>query len=245
VAEIGIECQNLRAFQSFINYLYKDKPLEDFFEEDRMDLCQLATKYEVKRLEEICRQVDEKFLVISPSTFEKDFATLLNPPIPFADVIFEVGGTHLPAHRVFLASSSEYFHRMFSVGLKETHEEVIPLSVSEAVFRAVREYCYRGDVEITGEIAVDLLAAATQFSLPRLKHIVASVMAYSLDVDNACCLYDVGRLYGALLLERSALSLILHRFAKIKNTSGWKDLSEEHKKEILGKGKEWGLKLDS
>lgn len=51
--------------------------------------------------------------------------------------------------------------------------------------------------EITGDTAVDLLAAACAYSLPRLKGIVEALLGYSLDVDNVACLYPVAQLYEA------------------------------------------------
>lgn len=82
---------------------------------------------------------------------------------------------------------------------------------SPSPLRAIREYCYTGDVEeITGDTAVDLLAAASAYSLPRLKMIVESLLGYSLDVDNVACLYSVAQLYSATV--RSPPFLIAKAF---------------------------------
>jgi hypothetical protein len=42
------------------------------------------------------------------------------------------------------------------------------LSSKGLTYRAIREFCYTGDVEeVTGDIAVDLLAASSAYALPR------------------------------------------------------------------------------
>ena len=45
----------------------------------------------------------------------------------FIDVRLKVGEDFFPAHRIVLAANSDYFHAMFTDGMKESNQEVIEL----------------------------------------------------------------------------------------------------------------------
>jgi len=203
----------------------------------------LALFYGVPRLFELCEKVEKAFIVVSPSTFAHDFASLLTEPVRYSDVSFLVEDEEIKAHKVFLAASSEYFKGMFLSGLKEAQERVVPLPLMKRdVFIGIREYCYTGDIaEITGDIAIDLLSASSEYTLPRLKNIIVSLLGYSIDTDNAPCLYEVAVLYSAEVLERACLFFILSNMKKVTSTTAWKELSKERKDEITAKAKKWGF----
>ena len=45
----------------------------------------------------------------------------------FVDLYLKVGDELFPAHRIVLAAISDYFHAMFTYGMKESNQEVIEL----------------------------------------------------------------------------------------------------------------------
>ena len=79
------------------------------------------------------------------------------------DVVFSVGGREFPAHRMVLASQSEYFRVMLYGDMKEASmsnislpEEIVPPSA----FEKVLQYCYTKSLEIDEPLEVrrDLLS---------------------------------------------------------------------------------------
>lgn len=70
-----------------------------------------------------------------------------------------------------------------------------------------------------------------------------SMLGYSIEVENAPCLFEVAVLYGTPVLERACLFFMLQNMKKVERTSAWKDLSPERKEEIAAKAKKWGLKI--
>jgi hypothetical protein len=111
------------------------------------------------------------------------------------------------------------------------------------VCRAIREYCYTGDVEeITGDTAVDLLGASCAYSLPRLKGLVESLLGYSLDVDNVACLYPVATLYNAQVLERACEYFMAQYLPQVKASDAWADLEPALKAKVEEQTVKWGLK---
>ena len=81
----------------------------------------------------------------------------------FIDVRLKVGEDVFPAHRIVLAASSDYFHAMFTDGMKESNQEVIELkdeSISPDALKIVMDSIYTGDLHVNEENVFEVLAAA-------------------------------------------------------------------------------------
>ena len=81
----------------------------------------------------------------------------------FVDVRLKVGEDVFPAHRVVLAANSDYFHAMFTGGMKESNQEVIELkdeNISAAALKIVLDSIYSGDVHVNDENVFEVLLAA-------------------------------------------------------------------------------------
>ena len=133
----------------------------------------------------------------------------------FIDVRLKAGEDVFPAHRIVLAANSDYFHAMFTDGMKESKQEVIELkdeSISPNALKIVMDCIYTGDLHVNEENVFEVLAAADHLQ-------VTSVV-------QQCCDF--------LLIE-----FVQHRFGvqtynrvrTIADRHGLKDLQEaaEHK----------------
>ena len=81
----------------------------------------------------------------------------------FIDVHLRVREDIFPAHRIVLAANSDYFHAMFTDGMKESNQEVIELkdeSISPDTFKIVMDSIYTGDLRVNEENVFEVLAAA-------------------------------------------------------------------------------------
>ena len=81
----------------------------------------------------------------------------------FIDVRLQVNEEVFSAHRIVLAASSDYFHAMFSHGMKESNQEVIELkdeSISAAALKIVLDSIYSGDLQVNDENIFEVLVAA-------------------------------------------------------------------------------------
>jgi len=148
---------------------------------------------------------------------------------------FLVEGQKVPAHKIFLSASSEYFSGMFLSGLSESNSSVVELKdVRYSVFLAIQEYLYTGDAqEISGDIAIELLASANLYNFPRLKAIVVNLLGYSIEVDNACFLLDIANLYRCNSLFESCMIFITQNYRNVLCTESFKELSSDLKNQIV------------
>ena len=87
----------------------------------------------------------------------------------FIDVRLKVDESIFPAHRNVLAANSDYFHAMFTNGMKESNQEVIELkdeSISALSFKILLDSIYRGDVLVCKENVFEVLATASHLQMP-------------------------------------------------------------------------------
>ena len=75
----------------------------------------------------------------------------------FTDVVFIVDGERVPAHKLILASQSEYFRAMLYGEMKEASQEDILLPDRPlASPKTVLQYAYTGTLEIEEQLEVSL-----------------------------------------------------------------------------------------
>ena len=76
----------------------------------------------------------------------------------FTDVVFVVGGEKFPAHKMVLASKSEYFNRMLYGNMRESSQKKITLfpdgQVTPATFQKVLDYAYTESLDVNEPLDV-------------------------------------------------------------------------------------------
>ena len=83
----------------------------------------------------------------------------------FTDVVFIVDGERVPAHKLILASQSEYFRAMLYGEMKEASQEDIPLpDIPLASFKTVLQYAYTGTLEIEESTRSEFVCTTIIFS---------------------------------------------------------------------------------
>ena len=78
----------------------------------------------------------------------------------FIDVRLKVREDIFPAHRIVLAANSDYFHAMFTDGMKESSQEVIELkdeSISPDALKIVMDSIYTGDLRVNEDNVFEVL----------------------------------------------------------------------------------------
>ena len=89
----------------------------------------------------------------------------------FIDVRLRVDESIFPAHRNVLAANSDYFHAMFTNGMKESNQEVIELkdeNISALGFKVVMDSIYSGELLINKKNVFEVLTTANQLQMPTI-----------------------------------------------------------------------------
>jgi len=149
----------------------------------------------------------------------------------YSDVIFEVQGSQVFAHKAILKARSSYFFRLFESDFKEKELSVFPIEndISVPVFLAFLTYLYTGNESIiTEENAVELLRVTDRFMMDDFQQLVEAYIIQSVELDNVAWLLEISDRYRAPRLKRVCLELICEstreNLEAILNSSGFIDL---------------------
>ena len=152
----------------------------------------IATSREAADLEE-----DKKSLAIELATtkaevetlktrLEEIEATLQTVSSDFSDVVFDVGGVHIPAHKNILSARYEYFRALFSSGMKESNSSRVEVKDMDAqLFKEVLRFIY------TGRLPNDLMSKGAAYlpisdfyGMDDLKLACSNALGKTLTADN-------------------------------------------------------------
>jgi len=172
-------------------------------------------------------------ITVPESTYVSDFGKLLNSNA-MSDVTFIVENQKVYAHKIILSARSEHFRIMLNSGMKESKScEIQVPNVSFLVFMECLKFIYTGEVSITVDNTVDLLAASNYFKLDRLKGLCEQMIKQDLDVENAAVILQLAQTHAAWQLKRVALDLILREHEKVIQTPGYKELEKDLLFEVI------------
>lgn len=138
-----------------------------------------------------------------------------------ADVTFIVEDRDFHAHRIALLASSDAFRAMFDGGYRERDAAKIEIpNIRWEVFEAMMQCVYTGSVEVTPDIAQDLLQAADQYLLEGLKRLCESAIAQRLSVENLVNVYELSEAYHAPQLGNMCALFALDHHADLVAAHG-------------------------
>ena len=141
----------------------------------------------------------------------------------FIDVCLKVREDLFPAHRIVLAANSDYFHAMFTDGMKESNQELIELkdeSISPDVFKVIMDSIYTGDLSVNEENVFDVLTAADHLQVTSVVQqccdfLKREFIQLRLDLQNYCLLSTVADRHGLRDLQEAAEHKIASIFKDI------------------------------
>jgi len=130
----------------------------------------------------------------------------------FIDVRLKVREDIFPAHRIVLAANSDYFHAMFTDGMRESNQEVIELKdecISSAAVKIVMDSIYTGELCVNEENVFEVLAAADHLQVTTVVQqccdfLKREFIQLRLDLHNYCLLSAVADRHGLRDLQEAA-----------------------------------------
>lgn len=150
-------------------------------------------------------------LLRSVASLLGDLRELVNNAASFPDVTFIVEGEPVYAHRSVLTARSAHFRAMFTSGMKESRELVVPYAEwSRAAFLAMLEFLYTGSTrEVSVPVALELLGLADHIGLEGLRALSEALLVHRVDAHNVCTLVAHAHRHSASELKRFCLEYIL------------------------------------
>eukprot|EP01102_Stenamoeba_stenopodia_P019819 TRINITY_DN756_c0_g2_i1.p1 TRINITY_DN756_c0_g2~~TRINITY_DN756_c0_g2_i1.p1 ORF type:complete len:946 (+),score=195.85 TRINITY_DN756_c0_g2_i1:30-2840(+) len=170
----------------------------------------------------------------------------------FSDVVFVLkDGKTAAAHRIILASWSDFFKALFTNGMRESSQQEIRLDdVSHAAFSLMLVFMYSGGKDVVlsenkmkkivnisdtdaTELIVELLLLSDQFGIPQLKGHCVRALYNSLTIDNACQLVCFADDMELAQFKDHCLSFIESHFNSISKTDLFLELPSHILLEIV------------
>ncbi|RWR76770.1 arm repeat protein interacting with ABF2 isoform X2 [Cinnamomum micranthum f. kanehirae] len=144
-----------------------------------------------------------------------------------SDVAFVVEGRRFYAHRIALLASSDIFRAMFDGGYREKDARDIEIpNIRWEVFELMMRFIYTGSVDVTLDIAQDLLRAADQYLLEGLKRLCEYAIAQDVSLDNVSGMYELSEAFHAMSLRHTCMLFILENFDKLNSRPGFSHLTQ-------------------
>ncbi|GAB4840773.1 hypothetical protein Ancab_021535 [Ancistrocladus abbreviatus] len=142
-----------------------------------------------------------------------------------SDVTFLVEGRSFFAHRICLLASSDAFRAMFDGGYKEKDAKYVEIpNIQWEVFELMMRFLYTGTVNVTRDIAQDLLRAADQYLLDGLKQLCERTIAQDISTENVEFMYELGEAYNAMSLRHACILFLLEHYDSLNSRPWYSDL---------------------
>ena len=149
----------------------------------------------------------------------------------FCDVIVEVKGKEIKAHKAVLAASSPFFLTLLESNMRESNEHLIKIELEEAtasIMEDVLKYVYTGNVSVSEESVHNLIATADYLLLPGLKSLACDFLKGILATENCVFNYYFAERYQCMNLMEECRELIKSNFSAVMETDDFLNLDVRH-----------------
>ncbi|CAH2040185.1 unnamed protein product, partial [Iphiclides podalirius] len=131
----------------------------------------------------------------------------------------------IAGHKLILAMSSPVFEAMFYGGMAERNDPIPILDVQIDAFKALLEYIYTGNINISSfDKACELCYGAKKYMLPHLVKECTRYLWSDLYPKNACRAYEFARLFEENVLMEKCIQIISTNTKEVLNDSSFEDV---------------------
>ncbi len=144
------------------------------------------------------------------------------------DVILDVGGREIHAHRLVLAASSQYFYSMFIGDMLESRQPRVELKgVDPEALQTLVEFAYSSKLEITVSNVQSLMTAASLFDFPAVFEAASKFLVGQLHPSNCLGIRSFARTHGSNSLFTAAGEYFRNHFMDAVKNEEFLNLSAE------------------
>ncbi|CAG9567556.1 unnamed protein product [Danaus chrysippus] len=128
-------------------------------------------------------------------------------------------------HKLILAMASPVFEAMFYGGMAERNEPIPIVDVQIDAFKALLEYIYTGNINISSfDKACELCYGAKKYMLPHLVKECTRYLWSDLYPRNACRAYEFARLFEENVLMEKCIQIISTNTKEVLNDSSFEEV---------------------
>nr|XP_015916797.2 speckle-type POZ protein [Parasteatoda tepidariorum] len=150
----------------------------------------------------------------------------------YSDIVLDVDGDKIKAHKLILQARSPVFHKMF------THEAAEnPIAISDIGFDTMKRllnFVYTGTTDEYGfEELLELYYAADKYEVISLRDSCKIKLLDFLQVDNACVLFLAANQHSDDDFENEVVQFISADFKSVVETESFAELSKDDMKLLI------------
>ena len=150
------------------------------------------------------------------------------------DVVLEVEGTEIHAHRLVLAASSTYFYSMFVRDMLESRQQRITLQgVDVEATKLLVEFAYSTKLEITTGNVQSLMTAASLFNFPAVFEATSKFLSKQLHPSNCLGIRSFAKTHSSSELLGAATAYFREHFLDTIENDEYLNLSAEDLSSLL------------
>ncbi|XP_072020666.1 kelch-like protein 15 [Amphiura filiformis] len=109
----------------------------------------------------------------------------------FCDITIKVGDTSFEAHKAVLASSSDFFHTMFTSGFQESHASEVSISGKPEAFQILLDFSYSGKLNISPSEITTIMDVLKMAHYLQFNQVVAKCQDTLLQNFDRCNMKEV------------------------------------------------------
>ncbi|XP_037953330.1 kelch-like protein 5 [Teleopsis dalmanni] len=144
-------------------------------------------------------------------------------------LIATVDNTSVPAHKIVLASSSDYFVAMFKTPMRESLENVVNIGdMKGETLSALINFCYTGGILICENNVDTILKAASLLQLNKVVNICSDFIGERMQPSNCLSIFCIAECLNTLDLMQKAECFIKRHFLKVSQHQEFLELDIEH-----------------
>jgi len=155
----------------------------------------------------------------------------------FCDVILRgscAGQKSIKAHRLILASNSEYFKAMFTHNMIESYtEEILIEAAPHEILSQIIDFCYTGTVEVDKYNVEQLMYTANFFGMTHIEFKCSQYLHNCLNQSNVWSVLSLAQELSINTLTRHAIRYALTNFDDCYKTPGFCDLCVKQLGQVL------------
>ena len=150
------------------------------------------------------------------------------------DVVLDVEGQRVPAHRIVLASLSAYFRAMFTGEMAESKQRVVTINgVPGSALKSLVEYAYTATIDISEENVQSILPTASVLQFGEVKRACSEFLRRQLDADNCLGIKVFAEVHGCSDLQVAATVFSNRYFSQVRKHEEFLKLSLDEIKAFL------------